>query len=293
MKLFKKIKNIVISTVLCLRFPFLYPRNRFDGKHHCGLLSNWTYKLRLKARQSFIITGKVNKSDDYFSHNANFFDYHVKLDEATKQIFIRTRTTEIRFDYSKLVWGDNKFEILGIKAIFTITGLPMIQVQVKPIDENDDGNYGFAHYREEIVINRWYEFWYKVIDWFDTKVLDKILFLTSYTELEAMEPGWRKAFGIQMCKEIKKELKKHKFLYKYRIVQIKEKWGYLHWYDGGTPKDSKIYDIIRKYEQISAKTCGVCGKPATKISKGWIYPYCDDCIGNENFTEINKNPFAN
>ena len=286
MKIFKKIKDVISASILCLRFPFLYPRNKFDGKHHCRLLSNWTYKLRLKARQSFIITGKVNKSDDYFSHNANFFDYHVKLDEATKQIFIRTRTTEIRFDYSKLVWGDNKFEILGIKAIFTIAGLPMIQVQVKPIDENDDGNYGFAHYREEIVINRWYEFWYKVIDWFDTKVLDKILFLPSYTELDAMEPGWRKAFGIQMCKEIKKELKKHKFLYKYRIVQIKEKWGYLHWYDSGTPKDSKIYDIIRKYEEVSAKTCGVCGKPATKISKGWISPYCDDCIGDQQFTEI-------
>ena len=288
MNLIKKIKNIISASILCLRFPFLYPRNRFDGEYHCRLLSNWTYRLRLKARQSFIITGKVNKADDYFSHNANFFDYHVKLDEATKQIFIRTRTTEIRFDYSKLVWGDNKFEILGIKAIFTIAGLPMIQVQVKPIDENDDGNYGFAHYREEIVINRWYEFWYKVIGWFDTKVLDKILFLPSYTELDAMESGWRKAFGIQMCKEIKAELKKHKFLYKYRIVQIKEKWGYLHWYDGGTPKDSKIYDIIRKYEQISAKTCGVCGKPATKISKGWIYPYCDDCIGDVNFTEIDK-----
>lgn len=293
MKLFKKIKDIIKSTILCIRFPFLYPRNRWDGEHHCGLLSNWTYKLRLKARQSFIITGKVNKSDDYFSHNANFFDYHVKLDEATKQIFIRTRTTEIRFDYSKLVWGDNKFEILGIKTIFTIAGLPIIQVQVKPIDKNDNSNYGFANYREEIVINKWYEFWYKIITWFDAKVLDKILFLPSYTELDAMEPGWRKAFGIQMCKEIKQELKKHKFLYKYRIFQIKEKWGYLHWYDSGHPKDSKIYDIIRKYEEISAKTCIVCGKPATKMSTGWISPYCDDCIGDRNFTEIDKNPFAN
>ena len=286
MNLLKKIKDVINSSILCLRFPFLYPRSRRDGKHHCGLLSNWTYKLRLKARQSFIITGKVNKSDDYFSHNANFFDYHVKLDEATKQIFIRTRTTEIRFDYSKLVWGDNKFEILGIKAIFTIAGLPMIQVQVKPIDENDDGNYGFAHYREEIVINRWYDFWYKVITWFDTKVLDKIFFLPSYTELDAMDSGWRKAFGIQMCKEIKAELKKHKFLYKYRIVQIKEKFGGLRWYDAGIPKDSKIWDIIDKYTQISYKTCVVCGKPATKISKGWICPYCDDCIGDKPFTEI-------
>ena len=76
------------------------------------------------------------------------------------------------------------------------------------------------------------------------------------------------------------------FLYKYRIVQIKEKFGGLRWYDSGTPKDSELLDIIQKYNGISHQTCGVCGKPATKISKGWIYPYCDDCIGDRQFTEI-------
>lgn len=284
MKLFKKLKDVFNASILCLRFPFLYPRNRWDDKHHCGLLSSWSYKLKLKARQLIIITGEVNKSDDHFSYNANFFDYHVKLDEATKQIFIRTRESEIKFDYSKLIWGDNKFKVLGIKLVFTIAGLPLIKIQVKPIDESDNSNYGFTHYREEIVINKRCEFWYKVIDWFDTKVLDKIFFLPSYTELDAMEPGWRKAFGIQMCKEIKKELKKHKFLYKYRIIQIKEKFGGLRWYDAGHPEE--VFDIIEKYAEISYRTCGVCGKPATKMTKGWIYPYCDDCIGDRNFTEI-------
>ena len=294
MKLFKKIKNIISSTILCIRFPFLYPRNRFDDKYHTGLLSDWAYKLKWKGNQEISVTAKINKSDDYFTANAAFFDYHVKLDKATKQIFVRNREGElIRFDYTKCVWGNDKFEVLGIKLIFSIGGSPIIQIQVKPVDENDNSNYGFAHYREKLVVNKWYNFWYKVVDWIDEKVLDKIFFLPSYTELDAMDTGWRKAFGIQMCKEIKAELKKHKFLYKYRIVQIKEKWGYLHWYDSGTPKDSKIYDIIRKYEQISAKTCGVCGKPATKISKGWIYPYCDDCIGDKQFTEIDKNPFIN
>ena len=84
----------------------------------------------------------------------------------------------------------------------------------------------------------------------------------------------------------KKALKKNKFLYKYRIVQIKEKFGGLRWYDAGIPKDSKIFDIIAKYAEISYKTCGVCGKPATKMTKGWIYPYCDNCIGDRDFTEI-------
>ena len=293
MKVFKKIKDIIKSTILCIRFPFLYPRNRFDGAHHANLLSKWSYKLRQKAIQEIGISAKVNKSDDYFTTNAAFFDYHVKLDKISKQIFVRNIEGElIRFDYTKCVWGNDKFEVLGIKLIFSIGGSPIIQIQVKPTDENDNGNYRFAHYTEEFVVNKWYNFWYKVITWFDEKVLDKIFFLPSYTELDAMEPGWRKAFGIQMCKEIKAELKKHKFLYKYRIVQIKEKFSGLRWYDAGVPKDSKIWDIINKYEGISMKTCGQCGKPATKMSTGWIYPYCDDCIGDRDFTEIDKNPFA-
>ena len=64
MKLFKKIKNIISSTILCIRFPFLYPRNRFDGAHHAHLLSKWSYKLKRKARQEIGISAKVNKSDD-------------------------------------------------------------------------------------------------------------------------------------------------------------------------------------------------------------------------------------
>ena len=287
MKIFKKIKDVFNASILCLRFPFLYPRNRFDDKYHADLLSDWAYKLKWKGNQEIGITAKINKSNDYFTNNAAFLKYRVKYDGATKQIFIKDDKNElVKFNYSNVIWGNDKFEVLGIVLLFTISGIPIIQLQVKPIDENDNENYTFTHCRSRFVVNKWYNFWYKVIIWFDTKVLDKILFLPSYTELDAMESGWRKAFGIQMCKEIKKELKKHKFLYKYRIVQIKEKFGYLHWYDSGTPKDSKIYDIIRKYEQISAKTCGVCGKPATKISKGWIYPYCDDCIGDRQFTEI-------
>jgi hypothetical protein len=90
-----------------------------------------------------------------------------------------------------------------------------------------------------------------------------------------MEPGWRKAFGIQMCEELKAQLKKDHYLYKYRITQIKEKWGYLRWYDEG--HTDSIHDIIHKYEKISWNTCIMCGKPATKITSGWISPYCDNC----------------
>lgn len=294
MKFFKKIKDVFNASILCLRFPFLYPRNRFDGKHHCCVLGNLRYKLQLRSEQRINIIAKIIPDDVKHNGFLCFFNYHVQWKLANNSIFVRNTYTEEEqeFNLSKLV-DDSKFKILGLTTSFYVTGDPLIVVHLSKINPEDTTNYGFANYCLKFTKSKWHNFWYKVITWFDTKVLDKILFLPSYTELDAMEPGWKKAFGIQMCKEIKKELKKHKFLYKYRIVQIKEKFGGLRWYDSGTPKDSKIFDIIDKYAQISYRTCGICGKPATKISKGWIYPYCDDCIGDRNFTEINKNPFAN
>ena len=291
MKIFKKIKDIFNASILCLRFPFLYPRNRFDGKHHANVLGTWVWKLKQKAIRDILILPKLNKEINSSSKFLTFFDYTAKLDAHSRTLTIKSPLETKEIDLSG--YCSDKFEILGLHLNFSISGNIIINIIVEPFDGNDTTNYGFGGKRVDFIASKWYYFWYKTISWINEQILDRICILPSYTELDAMEPGWRKAFGIQMCKEIKKELKKHKFLYKYRIVQIKEKWGYLHWYDGGTPKDSKIYDIIRKYEQISAKTCGVCGKPATKISKGWIYPYCDDCIGDRNFTEIDKNPFAN
>ena len=125
--------------------------------------------------------------------------------------------------------------------------------------------------------------------WTDEPIKD---FDYSYTLLDDMPNGWRIAFGKQMCEEINNVLKKADWVNKYRIVQIKEKFGSLRWYDGAVPVEifDEIQDIIDKYEEISAKTCVVCGKPATKISTGWICPWCDDCSksGNDNFIDINE-----
>ena len=172
----------------------------------------------------------------------------------------------------------------------------------------------------------------------------------SFTELDEMPNGWRLAFGEQMCDEIQQELEKFDFVEDYSIVQIKEKYGALRWYDGGTPigklsdtyidlylnayenrhkysqydnmkyswkekevehyispfckkaksltkeelqeynskaiyhyevyeivESCKIHDIICKYEDLSSRTCVVCGKPATLESRIYIKPYCLDC----------------
>lgn len=98
----------------------------------------------------------------------------------------------------------------------------------------------------------------------------------SYTELDAMPKGWKIAFGKQICEEIREELIRANYLDKYRISQIKEKYGSLRWYDfGATEKILK--EIIPKYERLSERTCIKCGKPATKISLGWVSPWCDNC----------------
>ena len=110
----------------------------------------------------------------------------------------------------------------------------------------------------------------------------------SYTELDNMPIGWRKAFGLQMCQELKDELVKCDDLDRWRIVDLKEKYGSMRLYDNGYKSDSKIPDIIAKYEGLSARTCIICGKPATKITTGWISPFCDDCCPNERAVSIEE-----
>ena len=117
-----------------------------------------------------------------------------------------------------------------------------------------------------------------------------------FTYLDDMPNGWRKAFGIQMCEEIREVLIKGNYLNNYRIAQIKEKFGALRWYDEGAPDSiyREIQDIIYKYEEISECTCIWCGRPATKISLGWISPWCDNCadkIGG-NFRNISEEPLV-
>lgn len=109
----------------------------------------------------------------------------------------------------------------------------------------------------------------------------------SFTELDAMPDGWLKAFGEQMCEEIKQALEKDGLVNKYRIYQIKEKFGSLRWYDGNGNKE--INKIVSKYEKLSMKICIQCGSKATKVSTDWISPYCDKCsIGLRNITDIDN-----
>lgn len=195
----------VPATILCIRFPFLYPRNRFSDKHY----TNW--KLRDKMKEAW----------------------------------------------------ERGYEYVGEPGSL----------------ENP--------YRQVVKDWRWV-FLGKFYD-----VLENILgifhFIPYYTELISMPEGWKRAFGIQMCKEIKRALLEEggrKKLRGYRINDIKEKWGSLAWYSRNGCEE--VTKIIEKYGYISYRTCINCGRSADYITSGWITPYCKKCIPQEKIESADK-----
>lgn len=102
------------------------------------------------------------------------------------------------------------------------------------------------------------------------------------TELDAMPDGWRIAFGEDICKEIMGKLVQNDCVDKYRITQIKEKYGELHRYSqGGTERIHR--EIVPKYENLSRRICIQCGQPASRVSTGWILPWCQTCAENVSY----------
>lgn len=94
------------------------------------------------------------------------------------------------------------------------------------------------------------------------------------SQLFEMPEGWIVGFIEDMLDELQAEVNRSN-LNDYNVCQAKEKFGSLRWYDYcGNDETDKI---VKKYENISEHTCCGCGKPATKISLGWICPWCDEC----------------
>ena len=98
------------------------------------------------------------------------------------------------------------------------------------------------------------------------------------TLAENFPSGWWRAFGLDLCEELRQDLIKCNYLYDFRILEIKEKWGELRIYTGGLPEGSDTWDIIDDYSALSRNICISCGKPDVHIiNDGWIRPICLDC----------------
>lgn len=106
------------------------------------------------------------------------------------------------------------------------------------------------------------------------------------TWLDFMPEGWKNNFGLSLCNDLKEQLLDDGDLGEFEILDVKEKWGMLDMFVMNASE--RVYGILDKYQRLSQTICCGCGKPATKISKGWISPWCDDCakrIGGA-FSEI-------
>ena len=61
------------------------------------------------------------------------------------------------------------------------------------------------------------------------------------------------------------------------VAQIKEKFGGLRYYTGGINRlyADEVYELISEYEELSYKTCDICGKEGKLRQTGWISTLCD------------------
>lgn len=95
------------------------------------------------------------------------------------------------------------------------------------------------------------------------------------TLLNMLPIGWYDLI-LDMCKEIKKELVKYDLVSKYEVIEAKEKWRGLSWYDGLSdlsPMPPAITDIVCKYEMQSREVCMMCGRSKPKDQL-----LCDICM---------------
>ena len=206
MDLFAKIKKIIYSTYLCIRFPFLYPRNRFTDLHY----NNWAIIDKLK--------------------NLYAEAYEVNYESGFKKK-VKDRYTALKYTCLK-----------------------------------------FFH------------------DYF----LQYVFCIPTFTELDMMEDGWRKCFGLQLCKEIKESLLDtggRKMLHAFRIVDIKEKYGTLN--ISVRNSTDEVNKILIKYEYISEHTCINCGHIAKGATTFYVVPLCEKCADGQQLDDFftKKRPF--
>lgn len=83
--------------------------------------------------------------------------------------------------------------------------------------------------------------------------------------------GWRK-----LLSEFFEELDKLDLPQNFTVDQVKEKFGTLRIYTSCHTEE--IYNLIKKYEKMSGKTCEKCGHENAKLrTDGWWVTYCDKC----------------
>ena len=283
------LKTYIKNIIKCLKYPFLYPRNRWDDKYHANILGKQVSKANSEAFQLYVINIKLERKETgSYSNYVNFneFDINVDLSELILSQNSSQHYISIYNEYdSKTVWlkdtfsiNYDKFEILGLSKSETFLKNPIINVHIRLKDENDTTNYGFTSYSNYLKKNEVKYYKYKFLEWFDKEILDRLFPYPAYTKWDSLKqyPGWYNTFGQELLDEIYHQVKKDGQLYKFRIYDIKEKFGVLEIYTNHI--STEVYNIISKYRKLSWDTCIRCGNKSEVYTTSWISPYCNDCI---------------
>lgn len=107
----------------------------------------------------------------------------------------------------------------------------------------------------------------------------------TWHEAHSMGSGWWKAFGLMLCRDIQQALKRGDCVEKYRISEVKEKYGELRWYS--YHETDEISRIIDKYSHVSRHVCWFCGRPDVAITNaGWILPICEECYKKQEWSNL-------
>ena len=89
----------------------------------------------------------------------------------------------------------------------------------------------------------------------------------------AVGPGWWPLIDAQSAEIIEAGID-------CKYEQIKEKFGllrvYTQEYSTTSLQNTKLYDIIDKYEAISEHICEECGRFGKRRSSGWIKVTCEE-----------------
>lgn len=97
----------------------------------------------------------------------------------------------------------------------------------------------------------------------------------TWTELYSVPFGWV-GLVLDLCEEIRQILLMYNIPLKYYLLlEVKEKWGGLRWYDslmGFDPIPDEIIKVVSDAESDLYNHCIVCGNK--KQTSGY---YCDEC----------------
>lgn len=154
-KIIKKILGIINSIVLCFRFPFLYPRNRFSGKHevYISWIMRLYNKLYKKSKDKFQLLFIFHKDPDEFKNGSFSYKEDNYTISLTNDGIIRILGPKESSEYNLQQHVGKDFRFLGIEPGKNFMGDSIICYHISK-NEVSIHNYGFAFKTLEIVKNK-------------------------------------------------------------------------------------------------------------------------------------------